>query len=191
MTVARIEVTVTGPSALSAPAMNVWHLNQATSNWNTANANNAIVDMAAFYTAVAALYPNSASIRVGSRVVVLLSGPDEVISATAVTVTGTGGSGALPPQCSTVVSLRTALAGPRYRGRLYLGPMAAAAIDANGRLTSALQTTIQNAYATLLGNLAANAEPQVPVVYSRKFETSQIINGGAVDTSVDTQRRRA
>ena len=113
--------------------------------------------------------------------------PNTVISATSrqVVTTGTGTEGLA---LSAVLSLSSGLVGPRYRGRAYLGPIAGAVLDADGRtINSTHRTTFISSAATeLLTNLTAADL----VVYSRKFNTAAVVTGVGMDVIAGIQRRR-
>lgn len=94
----------------------------------------------------------------------------------------------MPADVSLVVSLRTALANRRGRGRFYLPQPATANLTADGRV-------IADLIADLSASLAAawasyNTTNDRPVVYSRAARSVQNITSFNVGDLFDTQRRR-
>jgi hypothetical protein len=77
-------------------------------------------------------------IAVGLRDINVLNAPEFLDSGAPVVGTGTGDD--LPRATAYVVTLRTALAGQRYRGRIYLGPFTEAHNAAAGVADSTIQT---------------------------------------------------
>jgi hypothetical protein len=105
------------------------------------------------------------------------------------TFTATGGTTGLPQQCAEVITMRTALAGPSFRGRMYLPPVTITALGAGGILVTANVTTILNAYANAF--IALIADGGSPGVWSDTHKTFTPITQVEVDNIIDTQRRRA
>lgn len=103
---------------------------------------------------------------------------------------GTLSSEGLPAQCSVVVSLRTATAGSRARGRMYLPPCAAAALSSAGRLDTAELTNLADAMGSYFG--AMSAAGHTPTVFSGVggVWTDYVITNIRVGNVIDTQRRR-
>lgn len=104
--------------------------------------------------------------------------------------TGSASTNQLPPQCSVVVTLRSALSGGSHRGRFYLPPMSTASVNSTGRFEATAKTTLVGA----LGNAflaydATSPSPQV-VVWSRKNLNAVNVTRYEVGDVVDTQRRR-
>jgi hypothetical protein len=85
------------------------------------------------------------------------------VPATAVSVISSTGGAVQPLQLAAVISWRTALAGRRYRGRSFLGPLTATAVN-SGALSSGFVTGVNTAAATY----AARREGDwAPVVVSK------------------------
>lgn len=105
--------------------------------------------------------------------------------------TGNGGATALPTECSIVVSLRTALAGPSKRGRIYLPTFAASHLTSDGRLASLDRDSVATATQTMFQALLHGPSVQfTPVVYSRHLRTTQAITSVSVGDVFDVQRSR-
>lgn len=77
-------------------------------------------------------------IGIGLRDINVLNAPEYFDTAAQVVGTGTGDD--LPRSVAYVVTLRTALAGSRYRGRVYLGPFTETNNAAGGTAAAAIQT---------------------------------------------------
>lgn len=107
--------------------------------------------------------------------------------ATAGTVTGT----MLPSQVAVVLSLRTALSGRRYRGRMYIPGISAGSITTSGLLVSATR----QAYADCADGMRRAAENLYSsdgelCVYSRVADHKEKVTQIRVGDKLDTQRRR-
>lgn len=112
----------------------------------------------------------------------------EYVSAAAA-VPGTGAGNPLPNEVAAVVTLRTALAGRRYRGRAYLGGFIVGENDATGRIVAGLNT----AMVTFMTNVQTDMAAQgiTLAVLSRKYLlATPVASITARDTSWDTQRSR-
>jgi hypothetical protein len=100
------------------------------------------------------------------------------------------GNGSLPPQCSAVYTLLTALAGRRYRGRMYwpcLGPV----VDTDGTQDEIPQGT--DNIVALMSNICDVAPGEIslyPVVYSAAADVLTAVSSIRADGVIDTQRRR-
>ena len=101
---------------------------------------------------------------------------------------GTDTGDALPGDVAIVVSLRTALANRRGRGRFYLPQPAALMLTATGKVDSAQITALVNALGAAWS--IYNSGGHVPVVYSRASRSTQAIQSFNIGDLFDTQRRR-
>lgn len=104
-----------------------------------------------------------------------------------VSLAGSATSSALPGDVAIVVSLRTALANRRGRGRFFLPQPASEVLTDVGRLSSASRTTILDALAFAWGNYVADG---TPVVYSRTNRATSIVDSYDIGDLLDTQRGR-
>lgn len=115
-----------------------------------------------------------------------------------------GTSSLLPPQISLAVTLRTALAGPSYRGRVYLYGFTEAindagslAIAATGTAAVSFVTGIQTALAAAGLTLAVLSRPQdaqplaVPPKLAKAGWATPVTSIVLRNLAWDTQRRRA
>lgn len=104
--------------------------------------------------------------------------------------TGTGTGASLPLQLAHVTTLRTGLAGRRYRGRMYI-PVNAMAL-ANHQMTSSQNSATLQAIKDFL--TAVNNRADVPgtiSVVSQVVGEKQQITTVTADSRLDVQRRRA
>lgn len=90
---------------------------------------------------LAALMPNS-SILVAVGIRDLRTANQVEYISTATEVVGTGSGDALPNELAAVVTLRTALAGKRYRGRVYMSGANEAQNSTNGVIVPGFNTAI-------------------------------------------------
>ena len=102
---------------------------------------------------------------------------------------GSRGSGPMcPPQCSSLLSLRTIGRGRSYRGRTYIGPVLESDQD-NGVMTLGIQSALTQ-LAFTIGASYTGLEFDW-VVYSRLLDSSQRVTTTIVRTFIATQRRRS
>lgn len=119
------------------------------------------------------------------------SGKAAHIAEAPMNIAGVNAGALLPNQCSVVVSLKTALAGRRHQGRVYL-PMTEFSLGAGGELDIGFAGGLAGYFATLIGALnSAIGGPAKVVVLSQVAGTSQPVTATRCDTRVDIQRRRA
>lgn len=136
-------------------------------------------------------------LNVGIRDVRSANLPEFMDSGAAVAGTGTGIT--LPLQTAFVITLRTALAGPRFRGRVYLGGFAAAANAGSGSAITgvgtagvAFVTGIQTDMTTSGLTLAVMSKPvfNADGSVARAGVVNNVTLIQARDSVWDTQRRR-
>lgn len=106
---------------------------------------------------------------------------------TAETLVGTNATSTLPPQCSIVVSLRTALFDRTGRGRFYLPAFGSDQLAA-GRLPATARTQVATASQKFVQSL--NGAGYTVCVYHRKTRTHDNVTKVSVGDVYDTQRRR-
>lgn len=103
------------------------------------------------------------------------------------TVTGTS----LPSQCCIGVSLRTATAGSRARGRSYLPAPATAAVTNAGRLNTVYRDDLLDGLDTFFGTMVtANAATPVVISAVGGVWTARDVITVAIGDVLDTQRSR-
>lgn len=107
----------------------------------------------------------------------------------ALAVAGSSSAGtSCPPQVAIVATLRTASAGPRYRGRFYLPSPITSDLNNDGTLGSTYVGYLASSWGTAFADLTGSG--LTPVVRSRKFHSSANVTHVDFDTVLDTQRRR-
>lgn len=103
-------------------------------------------------------------------------------------IAGANGAEALPASMCTVVSLRTALRGRSYRGRVYCGPHVESANSATGALVASVITAEAGQWTAHIAALVASGVSLV--VASYLHSTAQDVLTASCDSRWDTQRRR-
>lgn len=103
---------------------------------------------------------------------------------------GVSSDNSLPAQCSPCLSLTTATAGSRARGRMYLPPPDVTAMTISGRLDSTFRTAMVNALDTFFGTMGANAASPIVVSSVGGVYTTYPVTTIRLGDVVDTQRRR-
>lgn len=144
-----------------------------------------------FYTALHLIYPDTVGIYPSERVVTIEATP-RILSAAGAAIAGTA-TEATGPQLAALISWRTPYAGPRYRGRTYLGPLGANVIDGDsGQIIGGLQANILDAGTDLIADIAALGDGYALGVYSAVagFQALTPITSCAAQFRVATQRRR-
>jgi hypothetical protein len=118
---------------------------------------------------------------------------------TSAPVAGTGTADPLPTQLAGVVTLRTALAGKSYRGRVYIAGADEDQSDSTGRIDAAYNTAIDAFITGVAADMATEGITLAVLSRPRTAPPFPVAWGGAVtpvtsittrDTSWDTQRRR-
>ena len=101
---------------------------------------------------------------------------------------------ALPHECAVVLSFQaersSGIPQARRRNRIFLGPIREPVVTSDGRLDTAVATTIANAGDSLNVFMAATTPRTDWVVYSPTDITGDLVDNGWVDNAFDTQRRR-
>lgn len=98
----------------------------------------------------------------------------------------------MPLQNAVCVTLRTDLAGRRYRGRTYLGGLTEAANGTDGAIGTTTRTRAADFITAIENNLISGALGNTLVVASRTYGTAQDVTSILVrDGQWDTQRRRS
>jgi hypothetical protein len=101
----------------------------------------------------------------------------------------------LPSQASFLVKKNTALAGRRFRGRMYLPFWGESMSDATGRPTGPANTAALDIATLLLTEQTWGVFPDqvvlTPVLWSREFSDYQAVTGVVLRAAWATQRRRS
>lgn len=116
------------------------------------------------------------------------TGRAQAVTRSGVNIVGTG-TGAQPsPRDAVVCGLRTAIPGPRGRGRMYLPAPSLNNWDADGLLAAAARQGIANAVGAMLGGMAGAG--YVPGLFHLGNAAVDAFNAVTVGTVAGTQRRR-
>lgn len=160
MAVYRVPFNVTFSGA-GGPGANVWHV-RTLSDFSPVNTDlqGLVNNIRTFYTSCASLYPNTATITLGTVTEVGTSN-ESVPSFTA--VVGTGGTGLAPQALALVVTWRTSVAARRGRGRTFLGPLASGAMQTDGTVADALLGTARTAATALVTASTASGNGAISV----------------------------
>lgn len=125
--------------------------------------------------------------RVGLRD---LRSPNLPLLESAVNVAGLAANDPMPQQTACCVTLRTALAGRSYRGRVYLPGYAEGQNDSNGNPVANVRTAAVN-FMTDMMSLSQGANTLLLGVASKTLLETNIVTSVEVrDLVWDTQRRR-
>lgn len=137
------------------------------------------------------LFPTATAFREG--VVHSVDQGTGVVTYTSVAGTaysGSGLGGALPPQCSEVITLRTARAGRSYTGRMYMPSTGDITLTTSGRMLTSCYTDLADEMAAAFIAAKAAASGVEIVVYSRLHRTVASVLSVDCGDVFDTQRRR-
>lgn len=110
------------------------------------------------------------------------------ILATDVLIPGTSPNNSLPQDVSPVVTLRTAVPGPKGRGRIYLPAPNIAACTLAGELEAVVQTALLSALSSAWTNSRAGGSN--PVIFSHLTGAITAITAFGMGTVFDHQSRR-
>lgn len=178
-------VRVTAESSLATESVNVWHFRLPDVS-RVAEADEVVDKLDTFYTALNTIM-TAATWTIGRRVTTVDLNPNQVVGATSETSTSSA-SGTTSVAMAAVLHFSGANIGPRYRGRVYLGPMAPSVLNSDGRtIASSARSTITTAATTLMGVGALGTQL---VVWSRKFNTATTVTTIGVTDVAGVQRRR-
>jgi len=101
----------------------------------------------------------------------------------------------LPSQTAAVVKLQTGLIGRSYRGRMYVPGFTETHNSVSGGITPAgnvlLQALVVVFTTPVTFNVGADSVSLVPVIYSRKLDSSQTVIGSTTHTRWGTMRKRS
>lgn len=189
--------TIKGNWSLSGPALNVFHVDDWL-NDQVAPALGTFITDASF----------SSQCQVNELKVYPIGSPDgraipapPYAQGSPITLTFTGtlphgtSGGLMPPQCASVVSLRTGNTGRRGRGRFYVPTPNAAALQNDGAIPSSTVSSICAAAEAFLAgcqvhNTAPNSLFVQPIVTGAPYTNYGLVTNVLVDQVIDTQRRR-
>ena len=118
----------------------------------------------------------------------ILTGQQQALRETTVSIVGDVVGDALPAEVALVVSLRTALANRTGRGRFYLPQPAGTILAADGNVDPTAQQAIVDALT--FAWTTANGAGEAPVVYSTTARATRDITSFDVGDILDVQTRR-
>jgi hypothetical protein len=134
------------------------------------------------------IHPQYALNTVGFRDVRVANQPEFIDDVNSV---GTGSGFPAPRQLCSVLTLRTALAGKSYRGRIYVGGWTAGSIGSSGGIDSAARTQLTQFGASLLSFTIGSSLVVLGVTSRLLNETTEVISVESRDDLWDWQRSRA
>lgn len=109
---------------------------------------------------------------------------------------GLAGAAALPGQVCGIITLQTAIAGRKNRGRVYVPFPASAQNDATndtpvGGYKNEIQSLGVGLTSTIVAGVGGNTSTMVPVIYHRKDSTFTLVVSIRANQKWATQRRRS
>lgn len=175
----------TASHSLATQAVNVWH-------WQIPESNS-VAEVQGIQTALDTFYTALAS-RIQTGVITINALVRSVDKVNNVYVTGTqqtastSGTAGAPLSTSACLSLKSNLVGGSRRGRKYLGPLTAAAVNSDGRtIASAVSSDIVAAAAALMAFTTNGVQLGV---WSRTANVFTPVTAVSCNPVVATQRRR-
>lgn len=163
-----------------SPGLNVFNIAPQGGASAVTAANEAIGDLATFYTSLASLYAAGSSVTVGDRVIDNDVIPPEYVAATSqVVALGTPGPDTAPA-LQICVTWRSSLATRAGRGRTFIGPLNDTVVGSDGTVNTSIVSTVQSAADTLIAASLASANYRLrvgavwsppPVILSAKVKT--------------------
>jgi hypothetical protein len=176
----------------SGPFLNSYYINVDDSQ--ALNAGLVTTAFKNYYTSLMPLYATTLFLTVPSAITQVAT-PPRIVPIVPQLLSGSGGATQDPPQLALVITWRTDLAGPSFRGRSYIGPLKSGSAPA-GQFAGGTVTTAQNAATALLTAINALTGHHL-VVYSR-FHNKQErptavvtpITSAVARQTAYTQRRR-
>lgn len=90
----------------------------------------------------------------------------------------------LPPQTALCITLRTALAGKSFRGRVFIGSLGDTALAASGAATSAAATAARD-FVVALRTAMLTSSLELAVV-SRKLQSTEVVPASGIQSRSDT-----
>lgn len=175
----------TARHSIATQAVNIWHWQIPESN-SVAEVQGIQTALDTFYTALASRYQTGV-ITIDALVRSVDKVNNVYVTGTTQTASTSGAAGA-PLSLSAVLSLRSNLVGGSRRGRKFLGPLTATAVNSDGRtVASAVVTDIVAAAATLM---AFNTNGVQLGVWSRRLNAFTPVTAVSCNPVIGTQRDR-
>lgn len=136
-------------SGMGSPGVNVWHFRQDGEPLNT-SVQEVIDALQTFYTSCLGLYSNDAVISMPNEVIKDPYGSPEYEAVEGWSTTGQGGGAKAPAATALTVTWRTTSATRSGRGRTFLSPITAAAVEGDGTVLGTQLNAVRNAADTLV-----------------------------------------
>lgn len=185
----RIPVDLFWNGASGSPGVNVWHVrdDQTVPPFDSAQE---VVDLIhAFYTAIQSNFPTTWTARFQGTADVLGSTDGETQTFDPWSVSGISTSSFAPPSNQILVSWKAQTGKRRGQGRTFLGPFAANAIGADGRLETSRRASMQSAVDTLVSSSTGTGNGAIGI-YSRVDSLFRDIVLGTVRADLSVLRSR-
>lgn len=191
MALLQLRASGTGPFG-TPPWNNIYHVACSDEDLDTVPA--ALVTVfETFYTQLNDWLAAGTTWTIFDRVLDIEATPPQIYTPTPAEVEGAGTGEPAPAQLAVVISWHTGQAGPRYRGRTYVGPLDVGMFP-GGQLSTNAQSGFQVAATNLLtgiqGITHVGITPPALMVWSAKYSSGIAIDRATVNRRVDTQRRR-
>lgn len=188
MALIRTQVRWTFPAG-SGGGVNTWHMRTQDSPGGYQADVEALMEIVrTFYTSVMAICPSSSTVAWDGSAQEIGAAPEfqEPSPAWSVGGIGTGYGAAAGMGCVTWYST---LANRRGRGRTFIGPIASAAVEGDGTLTSAALSALRNGAAGLVSSSQSAVAGSIGV-YSQRDRLLRDIVGARVTDEVAILRSR-
>jgi hypothetical protein len=157
MAIVRIPVEIVIPGVPSA-CVNVWHARVETAGdlegGGVEPFNGPLGALHTFYTAIKNLYPTAGTITIPEQVVEV-STQEIMGTSDPIPVIGTTGSFMTSPGLAITVGWQTSIAARRGRGRTFIGPLKAGAVQDDGTVHETDKATLTTALTNLLNESKA------------------------------------
>lgn len=192
----RVQITLNPTADSEDQIVNTWWAIVDVSSTPLAAATAFVADLNTFYQAVDLWFSSAFNGQVPRVKVFDMDEPEPrqpiyETNLTALSVTGTSvGVRELACCLSFRATYASGSSPARRRGRIYLGPLRADAVnDTTGKISSSVTSAINTAADALLTASLADADYRW-AVFSRADNTARIVVAGWVDNEFDIQRRR-
>jgi hypothetical protein len=117
--------------------------------------------------------------------------PTQVASFNPANSVGLSAPGAmLPYEVALAVTHNTNFRGPRFRGRVYLGPLSSALLASDGMFNASLVNGVASKWGSVFLAGVAGASAKELHIVSKTWGTSAKVTGARVGVVPDSQRRR-
>lgn len=165
-----------------SPGANVWHCRNSLLSTTFNDQAEWLHD---FYTAIASLFNATTTMKFLGEISGVGDDAGNLYVADPWTVTGTDSSSVAPPSLQMLVQWRAETGGRQGRGRTFIGPLAASAVESNGTPAEGARTQLLAAANDLIdtsegdGNGAVGIYSKVGLVF-RDFKTCTVPNDFAI-----------